>query len=224
MIIYAGSLVDKTILEFAKENASAFDSAKLNLEGLKSLYIKAWENGQIVARLHSGDPSIYGAINEQIALLEELGIEYEVVPGVSSFVAAAAALKTELTAPEISQTIIITRLSGRTPVPEAENLKELAKHNATMCIFLSVHKIKEVVKELGKGYSKQTPVAVVYRASRDDEQIIRGTIQTITEEIKKAGVSKTALIIVGEAINNQENVSKLYNKAFSHMYRESVDR
>ncbi len=223
VVIYAGSLVDKKILSYTKTGAALHDSAALNLEQIAVLFKEAKEKDQMVARLHSGDPAIYGAINEQIAVLDKLGIDYEVIPGVSSFLAAAASLKTELTAPEISQTIIITRLPGRTPVPEAESLKSLAAHKATICVFLSIHKIDEVVDELLTGYSNETPVAVVYKASREDELIIKGTLADITAKVSEAQISKTALIIVGESIHNQENVSKLYDKSFSHEYRNVAE-
>jgi precorrin-4/cobalt-precorrin-4 C11-methyltransferase len=221
MLIYAGSLINKEILKFAKEGAQLFDSAKLDLEQIEALLKKAKDKNQTVGRLHSGDPAIYGAINEQIAVLNKLGIDFEVVPGVSSFLAAAASLKTELTAPGISQTIIITRMSGRTPVPDSESLKELAKHKSTMCIFLSIQKIDEVIAEIRNSYPENTPVAIVYKASRKDELIIKGTLSNIAGKVNKAQVLKTALIIVGESINNQDNVSKLYDKAFSHMYRKA---
>ena len=222
VIIYAGSLIDKDILSFAKVSASLHDSAKLNLDQLTTLFNQAKEDNKLVARLHSGDTALYGAINEQIAILDELNIDYEVVPGVSSFLAAAASLKTELTAPDISQSVIITRISGKTKVPEAESLSSFAKHKATICIFLSIHKIDEVVDELLSGYTQSTPIAVGYKASRSEELIIRSSLGDIAKKVKDAKVSKTALIIVGEALNNKNNFSKLYDKKFAHMFREAA--
>jgi len=184
--------------------------------------VKAKEAGRDVARLHSGDPSIYGAIREQMVELSRLGIDYEVVPGVSSFQAAAAALRKELTAPEISQTITLTRLAGRTPVPESQELLKLAQARATLCIFLSVDKIFDVAEKLLPAYGADCPIAVVYRASWPDQKIIEGSIADIAQKVSDAEIKKTAMIIVGWALSEKgDAVSRLYAKEFSHEYRKA---
>ena len=181
---------------------------------------KGVSEGKLVARVHTGDPSIYGAIAEQIRELKKLDIEYEIIPGVSSVFATAAALESELTLPEISQTVIITRPEGRTPKPKGESISSLSKHHGTMCIFLGVGMIEEVVEELLVGYEKTTPVAVVKKASWPDEEIVRGTLEDIADKVKQAGFKKTSMIIVGDAIGTTDfNPSKLYDKDFKHEYR-----
>ncbi len=176
----------------------------------------------MVARLQSGDPSIYGAIQEQMAALDDRGIEYEVIPGISSLFAAAASLKTELTVPELSQTVIITRMGGRTPVPALENLKSLAAHQSSMAIFLSASLVQEVVTELlAGGYHPDTPAAIVYRVSWEDEIVVRTTLNNLAEQMKTSGIRKQALILVGAFLNSKDNDlrSKLYDKDFKHEYR-----
>jgi precorrin-4/cobalt-precorrin-4 C11-methyltransferase len=221
VIIYTGSLLNKDILSWAKPNAELYDSAPLTLEEILGLMEKSLKNGKKVVRLHDGDPSIFGALNEQIEFLEKKGISYEIVPGVSSFLAAAASLKKELTIPEISQTVILTRCEGRTPVPEREKLQDLAKHKASLVIFLSVHMIDRVVKELKEGYEEDTPCAVVYKASWYDEKIIFGRLSDISTKVKIANIKKTALILVGNFLEASGKKSKLYNKAFSHGFRRA---
>ncbi|SCX80117.1 precorrin-4 C(11)-methyltransferase [Alkaliphilus peptidifermentans] len=220
VIIYAGSLVNPEVIAHGKSSAAVYNSASMTLKEVLEVMKVAVEEGLIVARVHTGDPSIYGAIREQMDALEALSISYEVIPGVSSFVASAAALKKELTLPEVSQTVILTRMEGRTAVPAEESLRSLAKHQATMAIFLSVHMIEEVVAELASAYSKDTPIAVVQKASWPEEKIIIGTLENIAEKVKEAGVTKTAQILVGNFLGDQYELSKLYDEKFSHQYRE----
>ncbi len=222
LVIYAGSLVNPDVLKFAKPGAALYDSAKMELIEIIELIKDYASQGKTVARVHTGDPSLYGAIAEQMAELDKAGVEYEVVPGVSSAFAAAAALKCELTLPEISQTVIFTRLSGRTEVPEKESLASLSKHRATMAIFLSVGDIERVVKELLEGYQGYTPAAVVYKASWPEEKIIRGTLSDIAAKVREEKINKTALILVGKALGKgqMEKYSKLYDKDFRHEYRK----
>lgn len=222
VVIYAGSLVNPALLMMAKQGAAVYNSATMTLGEVIAVMEKAVNEDKKVIRLHTGDPSIYGAIKEQMDELDARHIAYEVVPGVSSFLATAAALKAEYTLPGVSQTVIITRLEGRTPVPPAEKLASLAAHNATMCIFLSVHMLDGVVDELFKGgYERETPVAIVQKASWPDQKIIRGTLSTIADEVKKAGVDRTAMIVVGHCLGSDYELSRLYAPEFSHMYRDA---
>lgn len=219
-VIYAGSLVNPEILNYCRDGIPLYDSAGLTLEDTLRLMVEGVEQGETVVRLHTGDPSVYGAIQEQMEPLEERGITYSVIPGVSSVFAAAASVKKEFTLPEVSQTVILTRLAGRTPVPERESLSELAKHQASMAIFLSVQDMGRVVQELLMGYEPETPVAVVYRASWEDEQKVFGTLATIEEKVKQAGIRKQAQILVGDFLNPHEGLrSKLYDPEFTHEYR-----
>ena len=220
VIIYAGSLVNPKILEYNENNAEIYNSASMDLNETTESIRKGVSEGKLVARVHTGDPSIYGAIAEQIRELKKLDIEYEIIPGVSSVFATAAALESELTLPEISQTVIITRPEGRTPKPKGESISSLSKHHGTMCIFLGVGMIEEVVEELLVGYEKTTPVAVVKKASWPYEEIVRGTLEDIADKVKQAGFKKTSMIIVGDAIGTTDfNPSKLYDKDFKHEYR-----
>lgn len=222
VIIYAGSLVNPALLQDAKAGAQIYNSASMTLDEVIAVMEEAIATGKKVVRLHTGDPSIYGAIQEQMDALAAKGIEYEVVPGVSSFLAAAAALKQEYTLPEVSQTVIITRLEGRTPVPAKEKLASLASHNATMCIFLSVHMLEVVVAELiAGGYPPETPVAIVQKASWPEEKILRGTLATIAPIATEAGVDRTAMIVVGKCLDGKYALSRLYSPDFGHMYREA---
>ncbi|MGF7185768.1 precorrin-4/cobalt-precorrin-4 C11-methyltransferase [Desulfitispora alkaliphila] len=220
IIIYAGSLVNERILEYAPKDASIYNSAKMTLEEVVAVYKDAQKQNMDVARIHTGDPSIYGAIKEQMDALAELEIEYQMVPGVSSFLAAAAAVEAEFTLPSVSQTVIVTRLEGRTPVPEKEKLTALAKHQASMCIFLSVHMIEDVVTQLSTQYPEATPIAVVEKASWPEERVVTGTLETIAAAVKKAGITKTAMIMVGDFLDSEYERSKLYDPQFSHCYRE----
>jgi len=217
--IYAGSLVSEKVLDLLPGDAERHDSAALDLEEITSLFLDARDRGIDVVRLHSGDPSIYGATGEQMNELDRYGIDYEVVPGVSSFQAAAATLRTELTAPEIAQTIILTRTSGRTPLPETQELEMLARTRATLCIFLSAHKISEIAATLAKHYGEQCPAAVIYRVSWPDQKIVKGILADIGEKVSAAEVKKTAMVIVGHALARGIPSSKLYSPEFSHEYR-----
>ncbi|MDT3699434.1 MAG: precorrin-4 C(11)-methyltransferase [Thermincola sp.] len=220
IVIYAGSLVNPEILQYAPEGAEIYNSASMDLNEVLAVMERGAREGRIVARVHTGDPAIYGAIQEQMDALTERGISFEVIPGVSSFLAAAAALQQEYTLPDVTQTVILTRMEGRTPVPEREKLAELAAHQATLCIFLSVHAISEVVNELLQGYSADTPVAVVQKASWPEQKIVRGTLSDIAGKVMEAGISKTALIIVGNVFRGEYEKSKLYDPGFTHGYRE----
>jgi precorrin-4/cobalt-precorrin-4 C11-methyltransferase len=221
VIIYAGSLVNPDILQHAKSDSQIMNSAQMNLDKiLEIMEISALE-GKLVARVHTGDPSIYGAIGEQIQYLKEKNIAFEIIPGVSSLFATAAALEAELTLPEVSQTVIITRPAGKTSKPEREAIFRLAKHQATMCIFLGVHMIDKVVDELLTYYDLDTPVAVVQKASWPEEKIIKGTLDSIAKKVEDAGIEKTAIIVVGDVLGEGQVIpSQLYNKHFTHGYRE----
>lgn len=222
LVIYAGSLVSKEHLEFCKEGCQLFNSASMTLEEVIEIMEKSVGKGLKVVRLHTGDPSIYGAIREQMDRLDQKGISYEVVPGVSSFTAACASIKKELTLPDVSQTIILTRIQGRTPVPEEEDLEKLAAHKVSMAIFLSVQDIDRVVEKLVKGYKREdVPVAVVYKATWEDEHIILGSLGDIAEKVKNAGIDKTAQILVGDFIDGAYTRSKLYDPTFTHEYRRA---
>jgi precorrin-4/cobalt-precorrin-4 C11-methyltransferase len=223
VIIYAGSLVNREVLNGAKENVEIYNSAGMTLEEVLEVMRKAEAEDKTVARVHTGDPSIYGAIREQMDALDEMGIRYEVVPGVSSFVAAAAALKKEFTLPGVSQTVILTRLEGRTEVPEGEQLRSLARHGASMAIFLSVGMIDRVVEELLEGYPPDTPVAVVQKASWPDQKIVIGTLKDIAQKVKNENITKTAQIVVGDFLGNDYELSKLYDKTFSHEFRSAKE-
>ena len=222
VIIYAGSLVNKEIIGCHKEGAEIYNSASMNLDEVIEVTVKAQKEGKIVARVHTGDPSIYGAIREQMDMLDEYGIEYEVISGVSSFVAAAAAIKKEFTLPDVSQTVICTRLEGRTPVPESESLESLASHKCSMAIFLSVQMIEGVVERLRKHYDINTPIAIIQKATWEDQKIVMGTLENIAELAKKEKITKTAQILVGNFMGNEYSKSKLYDKTFSHEYRKGI--
>lgn len=217
--VYAGSLVSPEVVGLVPKSCELHDSASMTLEEIEAVFADGLQRDVDVIRLHTGDPSIYGAIREQMNVLDRLGIEYVVVPGVSSFQAAAAALKTELTVPEISQTVILSRTSGRTPMPEKQELEHLARTESTLCLFLSVHKLDEVANELSDFYGKDCPVGVVYRASWPDQQVIEGTLADIAGKVTEAGITKTAMIVVGQALSRNLPVSKLYHRHFSHGYR-----
>ncbi|UZD43730.1 precorrin-4 C(11)-methyltransferase [Selenomonas sputigena] len=222
VIIYAGSLVNPALLGFAKEGAEIHDSASMTLPEVIETIEKAVAKDLMVVRLHTGDPSIYGAIQEQMDALKKKDIDFEVVPGVSSFLATAAALKQEYTLPGISQTVIITRNEGRTPVPEREKLRSLAAHQATMCIFLSITMLADVVKELIEGgYAPDTPIAIVQRASWPEQKIVRATLETIVAEIADKGIDRTAMIVVSRCLGADYELSRLYAPEFSHMFREA---
>jgi len=209
--IYAGSLVNKELLGFLPETAKLYDSSSMSLEDIISVFKEAKVQNADIVRLHSGDPSIYGATQEQMRALEELNIPYEIIPGVSSFVAAAAALKQELTLPGITQTIVITRMEGNTPMPEKEHLKNLAIATPTLCIFLSIEKIAEITNILLPHYGKDCPIAVVYKATWPEQKIIRSRLADIADKIKKEAIKKSALIIVGKVLEKEFIRSVLYS-------------
>lgn len=223
VVIYAGSLVSREHLTFCKKGCKFYDSASMTLEEVIEVMEREYRQGKSIVRLHTGDPSIYGAIKEQMDLLEERGIEYEVVPGVSSFTASCAAIKGEFTLPGISQTIIITRLEGRTPVPNTESLELLAAHKASMAIFLSVGNMERAVKKLKQGYGRSdVPVAVVYKATWEDQKVIIGTLDDIAQKVKDHGIKNFAMILVGDFINGKYERSRLYDPSFSHGFRRAT--
>ena len=225
VVIYAGSLVNKALLAELKPGAVAHDSAPLTLEAVLALMVEAVAAGKRVVRLHTGDPGLYGAIQEQMAALGALGIGYRVIPGVTAAFAAAASLGQELTLPEVSQTLVLTRIAGRTPVPEREALRRLAANGGTLCLYLSVGMMEQVVTELlaGAAFTEATPVAVVYRASWPDERTVEGTLADIAEKVAAAGIGRQALILVGEVLAaRRQGVaerSKLYDPDFAHGFR-----
>ena len=217
--IYAGSLVNPDILKYCGKDTRVYDSASMTLDEIINIIEEAKKDNKDVARVHTGDPSIYGAIQEQMSELDKRGIDYEVIPGVSSFLAAASTLKQELTLPGVSQTVIITRIEGRTPVPETEGLEVLAKSKATLCIFLSVNEIDKVVSILKPVYGTNCPVAIVYKASWKDEKVIISNLSDVADEITRNDIKKTAIIIVGDVLSKNFEYSKLYDKHFNHSYR-----
>lgn len=224
LCIYAGSLVSPEIIALINSDAKKYDSANMSLDQTTEVIQQASEDGIDVIRLHTGDPSIYGAISEQMNRLDDLKIEYEVIPGVSSFQAAAAALNVELTCPEVSQTVILSRTSGRTPMPEHQDIETLAKSRSTLCLFLSIHKIGEVAKQLEKYYGHNCPAAVVYHASWPDQIVIKATIKDIAGKIKNSGITKTAMVIIGHALDKPDTESKLYDSQFTHGYRKGAEQ
>ncbi|HAM50356.1 MAG TPA: precorrin-4 C(11)-methyltransferase [Nitrospiraceae bacterium] len=222
VIVYAGSLVNPALLKGT--NAQLYNSATMTLDEIIEVMRSSLESGKTTVRLHTGDTAFYSAISEQIERLRGLKIEYEVVPGVSSAMAGAALLGQELTIPEISQTVIFTRLEGRTPVPETERLGDLSRHRATMVIFLSAGMIEKVRDELLQGYPEHTPVIIVEKASWPEQRIVRGILRDIAEMAQNAGIKKTALIYVGESLKASEKAlkkeSRLYHKEFRHEHRK----
>lgn len=219
LVLYTGSLVPQEVIACCREDAIKIDSAPLVLEEIVALMAEFNRSDKLVVRLHTGDPSLYGAIGEQMEELDKLGHTYQIVPGVSSFLAAAAAVKREYTVPGASQTVIITRLSGRTPVPEEQALEKLAQHGASMVIFLSSSMALQVQEELLKGYSPETPVAVVEKASWPEERIFYGTLNGLALLMESAGITRTALILVGDYLGGNGK-SLLYAQEFCHGYRE----
>ena len=221
VVVYAGSLVSLKVLKWCRKETELFDSAEMDLLEITGVMVEAAKAGKKVVRLHTGDTAFYSAAAEQMEVLDGEGVGFDVTPGVNAASAAAAALGTGFTIPEVCQTVIFTRAPGRTSVPGAEKLSELARHGATMCIFLSVAMIEDVVEELGAGgYDAETPVAVVYRASWEDEVIVRGTLGDIAAKVKEAGITRHAVIIVGKALAGMSGKqSRLYAKEFKHGYR-----
>lgn len=231
LVLYADSLVHPSVTEFARPEAQVIGSKTLTLEEMMDLMLQAVADGKTVARVQSGDPSIYGALLEQMRVLEAAGVDFEIVPGVSSAFSAAAALKTEFTVPGGAQTVIFTRLEGRVSMPDGEKMADLARHGATLVIFLSITRINRLVTQLLEGaYTDDTPVAVVYRVGWLDEQIIRGTLADIGPKVKEAGITLQALVLVGEAFdpnicrpNELAAVasSHLYSDDYTHIYRKA---
>ncbi len=222
VIIYAGSLVNSELLEYARPECEIYNSAYMNLDEVIGVMEKAEAVGKMTVRLHTGDSSIYGAVREQFDRLDKLGIKYQVCPGVSSFCGAAASLKAEYTLPDVSQTVIITRMAGRTPVPESEEIRKLATHGSTMVIFLSTGMLEKLSEELiAGGYSPDTPSAIVYKASWKDEKICRCRIKNLASTAKENNITKTALIIVGNFLGNDYSLSKLYDKHFETGFRKA---
>ena len=223
IVIYAGSLVNPDLLDYCKSGARLYDSAGMNLEEIIDIMREGAKKDLLAVRLQTGDISIYGSIREQAEELKKLDIDYESIPGVSSFLGAAGALGIEYTVPEVSQSLIITRIEGRTPVPKLESLRSFASHQTSMAIFLSVQDIDRVVYQLLEGgYPIDTPVVVVYKATWPDQELVRGSLEDIADKVKAAGIKKTALILVGRFLGNEYNYSKLYDKYFSHEYRDSI--
>jgi precorrin-4/cobalt-precorrin-4 C11-methyltransferase len=221
--IYAGSLINPQILDLLPADCERHDSARLCLDEIIDLCVDAQKRDIDVVRLHTGEPALYGAIGEQMNALAERGFEFEMIPGISAFQASAAALLCELTAPEIAQTVILTRAAGRTPLPPEQELVRLAEHNATLCIYLSTENVGLICEQLRPFYGETCPAAVVHHASWPDEQIFRGTLETVPHLVANAGIKRTAMILVGQALQRPQRVSKLYDASFSHGYRGSKE-
>lgn len=222
VLIYAGSLVNPEVLKGHKSDAIILNSAGMNLDEVLDVIKNSVAKNKVVARVHTGDPSIYGAIKEQMDALEKMNIKFSVIPGVSSFCGAAASIKKEFTLPDVSQTVILTRIEGRTPVPEKESLKSLARHRASMAIFLSVGMIEKVVDQLLTSYPETTPIAVIQKATWEDEKIVIGTLKDIAQKVIDANITKTAQILVGDFIDCEYSKSKLYDKTFTHEFRKGI--
>lgn len=222
VVIYAGSLVNPELLGYARAECEIHNSATMTLDEVIAVMERAENSGRTVVRLHTGDPCVYGAIREQMDRLDALGIAYDVCPGVSSFCGAAAALRAEYTLPDVSQTVILTRMAGRTPVPESESIESLAAHHATMVIFLSTGMLEELSQRLiNGGYSADTPAAIVYKATWADEKVCRCTVGTLAETARENGISKTALITVGDFLGDVRSLSKLYSPDFETEFRKA---
>ncbi|UOO37913.1 precorrin-4 C(11)-methyltransferase [Oscillospiraceae bacterium CM] len=223
VIIYAGSLVNPALLSYAKSECAVYNSAKMTLEEVLDVMTSAEAAGKDTVRLHTGDPCLYGAIREQMDRLDACDIAYESVPGVSSFCGAAAALRAEYTLPDVSQSVVITRMAGRTPVPERESIRSFAAHGCTMVIFLSSGLTESLQRELLEGgYPGDTPAAIVYKATWPDEKVYRCTVSTIHQTMTENNIKNTALITVGGFLGNEYNRSKLYDPAFTTLFREGV--
>lgn len=224
VIIYAGSLVNKGLLEYAKEGCEVYNSAYMTLEEVIEVMIKSEKEDKMTVRLHTGDPCLYGAIREQMDILDEKGMDYDSCPGVSSFCGAAAALNLEYTLPEVSQSVIITRTEGRTPVPEREKIMSFAAHGATMVLFLSTGLLEKLEGQLIEGgYKEDTPAAIVYKATWPEEESYICTVSTLAETAKAHGITKTALIIVGDVVTHHAyERSKLYDPEFTTEFRQGV--
>lgn len=224
VIIYAGSLVNPQLLEYAREDCKIFNSAKMTLEEVLEVIFQAEEEGKTTVRLHTGDPCLYGAIREQMDVLDEKGIAYDYCPGVSSFSGAAAALNLEYTLPNVSQSVVITRMAGRTPVPEKESIESFAAHQATMVVFLSTGMLEELSRRLiAGGYQADTPAAIVYKATWEDEKACVCTVGTLAETAKRENITKTALMIIGDIVTHSHyDRSKLYHPEFTTEFRQGT--
>lgn len=221
VIVYAGSLVNPALLDGRKEGCAVYDSARMTLEEVLAVMVPAAREGKRVVRLHTGDPCVYGAHREQMDALDAEGIPYEVCPGVSSFCGAAAALRAEYTLPGVSQTVILTRMEGRTPVPEQELMEALAAHGSSMVVFLSAGRLETLSRRLiAGGYPPETPAAIVYKATWPDEKVVRTTVSGLAEAAKRENITKTALITVGGFLGSAYERSKLYDPAFTTGFRE----
>lgn len=224
VVIYAGSLVNPELLGYVREGCEVHNSAEMTLEQVLDVVKRAEAEGKTTVRLHTGDSSIYGAVREQFDQLERLGIGYDVCPGVSSFCGAAAALKAEYTLPEVSQTVIITRAAGRTPVRSQESIRSLAAHQATMVLFLSTSLADKLQADLiAGGYAPDTPAAVVYKATWPEEKVYRCTVETLAQTVEENGLTKTALLIVGGCLGEAYERSRLYDPGFTTEYRKGTD-
>ena len=236
VVIYADSLVHPSIVEFASEGAEVYGSKDMDLEEIMRVTLAAADEGKTVARIQSGDPSVYGAMLEQMRVLEGAGVDYEIIPGVSAAFAAAAKLKAELTVPDVTQTIIMTRAQGRIAMPSGEQLRDLAAHGCSLIIFLGITRMPRIVRDLeAAGYAKDTPVAIAYRVGWEDEQFIRGTLDDITGKVRDAKITRQALIFVGKAVDpalrdpslvsdEEFATSHLYSGDYTHLFRRSHDR
>ncbi|MGS2777607.1 precorrin-4 C(11)-methyltransferase [Robertmurraya sp. GLU-23] len=227
VVLYADSLVNEELINKSKPTAEVMKTAGMHLDEMVDIMVDRIRSGRKVVRVHTGDPAVYGAIMEQMTLLKKAGIDVEIVPGVSSVFAAAAAAQAELTIPDLTQTVILTRAEGRTPVPEFEKLRDLASHHSTIALFLSATLTKKVMKEfIDAGWSKDTPVIVVYKASWPDEQIVRTTVEHLDDDMRKNGIRKQAMILAGwaldEKIHDKNYRSKLYDQSFTHGFRRGV--
>lgn len=223
VVIYAGSLVNPELLSYCKPGCDIHDSARMTLEDVIAVICQAEAAGKTTVRLHTGDSSIYGAVHEQFTELEARGIQYDVCPGVSAFCGAAASLRAEYTLPEVSQTVIITRAAGRTPVPAGQSIRELAAHRATMVLFLSTGLTQQLQEDLlVGGYPAATPVAIVYKATWPEEKIFRTTLEHLHRTVTENGLTKTSLIIVGDCLGNEVIRSLLYHPAFTTEFREAT--
>ncbi|GAA0345971.1 cobalt-precorrin-4 methyltransferase [Morganella psychrotolerans] len=224
IVIYAGSLINTELLDYCKDGVVSYDSAGMTLDDIITVMVDGVKSNKLVVRLQTGDLSIYGSIREQGEVLNEHNIGFSAIPGVSSFLGAAAELGVEYTVPEVSQSLIITRIEGRTPMPPKESLRSFAAHQTSMAIFLSVQDISGVVEQLTEGgYPIETPVAVVYKATWPDCQVLRSTLEDITVAVRNAKIRKTALILVGPFLGNEYHYSKLYDAGFSHEYRKATE-
>ncbi|MDY4696381.1 MAG: precorrin-4 C(11)-methyltransferase [Selenomonas montiformis] len=222
VVIYAGSLVNPALLDVCRDGAEIYNSASMTLDEVVAVVERSEKSGKMTVRLHTGDPSVYGAIQEQMDAFRKRNIAFDIVPGVSSCFATAAALQQEYTLPGISQTVIITRNEGRTPVPEREKLRSLAAHQSTMCIYLSIAMLDQVVAELiSGGYAPETPIAIVQKASWPEQKIVRGTLATIVEKTRNQGIDRTAMIVVSRCLGADYELSRLYAPEFSHGFRKA---